>query len=272
MELAPTVVVVAPLIQIPTTWFVMVFPEIDVPLIDAASAPGKGSTIKAMAVVDGAALASPQLFRLRELLVIVVLEMTSWGALACSVIPVTKDCVTVLPLMVVLVTLAPGASSARTIWPMSGPLGPNLPTVPVTVLFWTVVVLTPPPGSQRLDDDAAAAGVARQRVAADGVPRRRYRRAGAGIGHARVDGAVVGQADATAVVVGDRVVGDGRAHDTVEHHGVAVGDFRLMATELPEMVLPVMVRPVLPSARMPSLPAPVTVVPVMVSPLTADPT
>ena len=65
----------------------MVLPEIDVPLIDAASAPGKGSTIRAMASVDGAALASPQLFRLRALLVIVVLEMTSWGALACSVMP-----------------------------------------------------------------------------------------------------------------------------------------------------------------------------------------
>src|ERR1700722_5886264 len=115
MALVPTVVVVAPLIQMATTWLVMVFPEIDVPLIEAARLPGNDSTIKAMAVVEGAALESPQLLRLNVLLVIVVLAMTSWGALACNVIPAAMDWVTVFPVTVVPVTLAPGASSARTI-------------------------------------------------------------------------------------------------------------------------------------------------------------
>ena len=41
MALAPTVVVVAPLIQMATTWLVMVLPEIDVPLIEAASGSGE---------------------------------------------------------------------------------------------------------------------------------------------------------------------------------------------------------------------------------------
>src|SRR5665213_713458 len=125
MVLVPMVVVVAPLFQMATIWFLIVLPVIEVPEMVAALAPRNCSSMRAMASVDGAPLASPQLLPSKVLFVIEVVSIVSLGALAWSVIPDRKLWVTLLLLMMVPVMLVLAALSATTIWPMSGPFGPK---------------------------------------------------------------------------------------------------------------------------------------------------
>ena len=73
--------------------------------------------------------------------------MESPGALEWTVIPLKKLPVTVLPLTWCWTAVAPGALVATTIWPITGPWGPNMPGAPWMWLLLTVVPLTPAPGT-----------------------------------------------------------------------------------------------------------------------------
>src|SRR5665213_2836557 len=98
---------------------------------------GAGMTLAATMIPAGwgGPLTDPQSSMVRMLLSRVTPLRWSLGALECTTMPGMNELVTVLPWTVTEET------------EVTGPCGPNCPTVPITVLLVTVADVTPAPGS-----------------------------------------------------------------------------------------------------------------------------
>src|SRR5665213_2470503 len=114
-----------------------------------AGVTGAGMTVAAtmMPAGCGGPSTDPQSSMVRVLLSRVTPLTWSLGALECTTMPGMNESVTVLLWTVTEETEVPGEWAATTMPPMTGPCGPNCPTVPITVLLVTVADVTPAPGS-----------------------------------------------------------------------------------------------------------------------------
>ena len=99
-----------------------------------AMAGGSWSTPRMIPAVVGGPFVDPQL--LAGPTVFPVMEVpvtTSLGAWACTMMPPSNDPLMLLPLTVVLLTVAPADAAATTIPPRSGPVDLKTPMCPVIV-------------------------------------------------------------------------------------------------------------------------------------------
>src|SRR5664279_3354221 len=177
---------------------------------------GAGMTVAATMIPAGCGGPStdPQSSMVRVLLSNVTPLTWSLGALECTTMPGMNESVTVLPWTVTEETEVPGVSAATTMPPMTGPCGPNFPTVPITVLLVTVAEVIPAPAVI-----AVALVVVHGHVASG---RERPRVGGAGI-----DMAVVGHPDAAVGQVATHgVSGNRRIRYPDQLDGLVLGDPR----------------------------------------------
>src|ERR1700722_17058643 len=106
-----------------------------------AMAGGSWSTPRMIPAVVGGPFVEPQLLAGPTVLPVMEVPVTtSLGACAWTMMPPSNDPLMLLPLTVVLLTVAPAEAAATTIPPRSGPVDLKTPMCPVIVL----PVMTPP--------------------------------------------------------------------------------------------------------------------------------
>src|SRR6516164_4686517 len=125
----------------------IVLPVIEVFVTDGVAGGGTGASARRpMAVSCGGPAVFKQLLSWKTLLEIVVPSIMSPGALAWTITPGRPLPMIVLPVMVLAIIGTPGASAATTIWPISGPCGPNFPIWDRSEMWLplAVMLLAPP--------------------------------------------------------------------------------------------------------------------------------